>query len=149
MEDRLPTIAIGQHCGQKERMSTSFAETLPNECPPIDAIDQALKPAFRIVDGSTVNGEHFKSHAAKGMSPPTNLDACRWASCSLFLEKEAAIAMTKLPRKRMAAPHIAELSISAGSGCSKVNSSTKHVDFWMYAGFDPTKALIKLEPVNG
>jgi len=120
-----------------------YWEDLPDQCPPVDSVDDAIALAYRLVFSDPASIEHFKSHAALGKPPLPSVDGCRWASCSLFTSKDAVASIGRLPKMRAKGPHVAHVSIPQGSG--KWKASGNHVDLWMYAGFDPLSAVQLVE----
>lgn len=126
----------------------AYLEQLPDQCPPAQAQDQALGPAYRILPSDVPSPEHFYSHSRLGKTTPPGVDSCRFASCSLFTCADTARALAKkLPKMRATSTHLAEITIVAGAGSTYVNETTKHVDFWMYDNFDVVAAVAKVIPL--
>lgn len=124
-----------------------FLEDLPPKCPPEAAEDRAIQSAFRVVRNLNPTVDEFKSYAALGRPLSPMDDICRFASCSLFLCREKASRLAKMPRMRASgAKFIAEITIDSGSGLSLIKN--KHVDFWMYSSFDPPSSIRAVEPVE-
>jgi len=126
-------------------------EELPDQCPPAKALDVGIDEAFRVIPFENPTLDDFKSYAAQKKRAPPGVDLCRWASCSLCVTKEqATILAGKLPKLREKDPHVVKLSIKKGSGRSMKNYSGTHIDFWMFATFNPLTAIIGAsEKVNG
>ncbi|WP_309574387.1 hypothetical protein [Rhizobium sp. AP16] len=118
----------------------AYLETLPDQCPPAEALDQAFGPAYRFVDSSAFCVEQYYSHQRLGLPKPSTVDDCHYSSCSLFISKEAAERIARMPKKRETITHLAELHIPIGSGRSKFGKR-QHVDFWMYDTFDVSTAI--------
>jgi len=118
-----------------------FVENLPDNCPPKDAAETGYNPLFRLVASKPARRRDFASQAAQGRKRPNGVDECRWASCSFFTSKEAA--MRRLPKPRARFNFIACLSIPNGAGKSK--KSKKHVDFWFYVNVNPTQYVTGYE----
>lgn len=118
-----------------------FEEELPDACPPLAALDCGYEALFRLVPTDVPLAEHFRSKAAEGKICPPGQDACGWASCSMF--KVVPKDLMKLTRIRAKYKFIAEVKIDVGSGVSV--GANDHVDFWKYAGFDPSVAVVKVE----
>jgi len=116
----------------------TFAEELPELCPPNEAIDEDLGIAWRFVSRSGPSEEDFKSHSALGKRIPFGMDSCRWASCSLFTTEEAVRAKSKLASLREKQP--IKIKVPKGSGMSATKG--KHIDFWRFSDFDPMEHLI-------
>jgi hypothetical protein len=131
-------------------MAPKFLERLPAKCPPESATDVAIDCVYRVVTSKKPTIDDFKSHAALNLPIRPKTDPCRWSSCSLFLDKSKAAEIAfKLPKPRFGKPSLAMMSIARGCGMSVINVATSHVDFWMYADFDPIKAIQKMEKVSG
>lgn len=119
-----------------------FFEALPDQCPPADAVENEIGQAYRIVFGDPATVEHFKSHAALGKKPPSDMDECRFASCSLFTSLDRVKSVAQLPKLRAQGPILAEVTIAHGSG--RWIAHGDHIDFWMYDTFDPIAAIVSM-----
>jgi hypothetical protein len=122
--------------------TVKFRETLPPGCPPKEAQDIECAEAFRFIPAATPESAHFASNAAKRETPPPGIDACRWASCSLYTDMATVQKKRKLKKLRSYTP-IAVLKIGAGSGYLIIANS--HIDFWMFETFDPVAAIVRVE----
>jgi hypothetical protein len=112
-----------------------FRENLAVDCtcPPTDATAPDEAWVFRLVPTDHVESKHFDSYAKINLIPrPPSVDACRWASCSVYRETTA---ITKLPKVR-GMRFVAKFKIDKKSGLAKEKKSG-HLDFWMYAAFNP------------
>lgn len=116
----------------------TYAETLPAECPPEDASTDALEKVYRLGKNKNPTEADFHSHAQLGTPKPPHYKAtdCQWASCSMFVTEEAALAIKGLARRN---PWVIELSIPADAGKHKFRG--EHVDFWRFADFDVVSAV--------
>lgn len=110
---------------------SSFAEVLPDMCPPPDDIDGEIAIAFRAVVSDPPPANAFISERSKGISLRPGTDECSWASCSLFATTDA---LTKLKGLKRRFPYVATLKIPAGAGLHRTNRA--HIDFWCYAGYN-------------
>lgn len=93
-------------------------------------------PAEDVADG------HFASHASLGYTCHLEGKECEWASCSMYLPsiaRDKLVALTKFKRLRNH-KKVALVAVDEAAGIAKV-STTKHVDLWMYAGFNPAEAV--------
>lgn len=125
-----------------------YWEQLPPSCPPVKAQDGKLAMVYRRIDGECANEKDFRSHAYLRKQPLHPVDPCRWASCSLFRNKQQISNISsKLPKPRDYANFIAELNIPKGSG-KWVEKSTGHIDFWSYAQFTITSAVDNIYPIE-
>jgi hypothetical protein len=111
----------------------SFMEALPVSCPPDHAIRRAYEGVWRYVTSNPPVPSDFQSFAAVKKAPPT-ADPCRWASCSVFLTKDAAY--TKLPKMRARYGYLAKIKITANCGFTDLKKV--HIDFWRFSTFTPT-----------
>jgi hypothetical protein len=133
-----------------ENSKMTFLEQLPDQCPPVDAKEYDFVVAYRVVICDNPSIEDFRSHAARNKIRPEAVDPCRWASCSIFLSRDSAIEIArKLPKPRYKSPFLAAFPISMGDGVSLLKSKSPHVDFWMYADFDPIASIVETESVHG
>jgi hypothetical protein len=119
-----------------------FRESLPANCPPIDAHDGACACAFRFVSTPTPVAADFDSYAAQNKPIPTGIGVCpcRWASCSLYADLATVEKKRKLKSLRKYR-FAARLTIREQSGYLKEDSG--HIDFWMYDTFDPVAAIVE------
>lgn len=114
-----------------------FAETLPNGCPPSDAIESDGRMAIRLLKSPNPTEKDFYSHAKLGKRKPESVSFCVWASCSLS-SIQSATNLPKLPKLR-GKDYYTKIILKKESGMLKVSDSG-HIDFWMYATFDPVGA---------
>jgi hypothetical protein len=124
-----------------------FRETLSNDCPPADAHEGACACAFRFVLTETPTATDFASYAARGKPLPDGIGvcACRWASCSLFLDLETVRKKRKI-KSLQKYRFVAELKIAAKSG--RMKELYGHIDFWMYDHFDPLSAIVVVKDLD-
>jgi hypothetical protein len=112
-----------------------FMEELPPCCPPDTAVLKGYAEAWRFVTSNTPVASDFRSGAAIKAAPP-NVDPCRWASCSIFTTKDAAIAtITKLPKLRARFGFLAKISITEKCGFTDLQGF--HIDFWRFKTYVP------------
>lgn len=125
----------------------AFAETLPPQCPPSDATSLSEAILIRLAKEPKPKPESFASHAARGLPIRGDVSSCSHASCSMFLHDETGDqinAMRRLPRFKNF-KHAFLVSVGPNAGVAIVSSSTKHVDLWMFKGFDPVSAVISVQ----
>lgn len=123
----------------------AYLETLPGECPPLQAVDVALVDVWRFVENSYESTEAldmaaFHSHAQKGF-PTGNASECEARSCSLWTHGSVESAR-KLPKLR--ALNMVRLNIPIGNGRSLVNQRRGHIHFWMFNSCVPFNCAIEL-----
>jgi hypothetical protein len=116
-----------------------FREELPDGCPPEAAHDGGCGTAYRLVPTAKPVPSDFASNAAKKETCPETCDPCRWASCSLFTDLNTIQKKRKTFKKLRKFHFAAEMTIKSGSGLLMQEGS--HIDFWMFASFDPIGAI--------
>ena len=121
-----------------------FREELPSGCPPTGAHEGECAEAYRLLSSSAPDAQAFASHAASQKPLPLGMDACRWASCSLYSDLKTIIKKRKLPGRKKYT-YVALLKIDAGSG--RILQNGPHIDFWMFDTFDPLEAIVHVRPV--
>lgn len=112
----------------------TFAEELPDQCPPQEAVDQKLERVCRFLTFEQSDPKNFYSHSKLG-KPSGKASECHARSLSLF--KEDAVP-NFVAAKRMAffrKCKIAILTIPCGVGLSVVGK-TGHIDLWPFQGSD-------------
>lgn len=125
-----------------------YHEDLPLSCPPQLSKDDQISNAYRRVDDKVATIGDFASQAAKGVEPLFPVDPCKWASCSLFLNKAQIVNISaKLPKPRSHSNYVAEMNIPASSG-RWLAGKKGHIDFWMYGTFNPLAAIVKIEHLD-
>lgn len=122
-------------------VSPEFREKLPKGCPPGNASSKGFEEVYRLVDNNPPVQTDFDSHEALGLKRIHGACPCRWASCSLFIKKQAALSLKKLPKFKE--KFVASMAIPDNVGVSRVRKG--HVDFWMFKSFDPTAAVLDVE----
>lgn len=125
-----------------------FLETLPHQCPPAEAVDDAHDMVFRIVYNNPVIIDDFYSRAAKGQPTPGGVSDCRNASCSFSAHLIKLRDQAKLPKfRKYGTPRVAYVAIKQGLGLSIKNCKTEHIDFWGFSTFNPASAVVKVEDI--
>ena len=123
-----------------------FGEDLPAECPPADALVEALATVYRLVPKAEPDDTCFASHFALGKDKPdtyTGTD-CEWASCSLFGSLDA---MLKIKGLRKRNKYVAELKIPEQSGryvAAYVADEMRHIHFWRFNSFELSNAVVSV-----
>lgn len=93
---------------------------------------------YRLLKSNPVKQADFHSHSKLGLVAPVGVDACRWSSCSVFKNLDAAKKMQLLPKFKLH-KHIARLTLGKASG-RIVEGGSGHCDWWIYRSFDPVNA---------
>ena len=126
--------------------SPEFAENLPEQCPPSGAVAPKDAPLIRLAKTNTPTAACFDSHAKRGLPIRGDTSPCRHASCSMFehdTKGEQLNAMRALPHfKNFSFAFIVHVSPAAGLA---LYGERKHVDLWMFKGFDPVDAVASVE----
>lgn len=125
-----------------------FAEPLPEQCPPANAHPLEDAIVIRLATQPNPAPECFLSYAALGRPIRGDIDPCRYASCSVYVQdekgEEQLNAIRRLPRFKKF-KHAFLLKIDPNAGLALVNAATKHVDLWMFKGFDPVSAVVSVQ----
>lgn len=129
--------------------NAAYREPLPISCPPDVAGPTNGKCAWRAVASNPPTVLDFASIAAldpkrQAKTPPHKL--CELRSVSLFVNKEAAAALRKLPKKGHLR-FVALVELVAGSGCMQTNSRSGHVHWWPFASATPENQVRQIEGV--
>jgi hypothetical protein len=93
--------------------------------------------------GPSPSLQDFASKAALREPLPPKLDACRWASCSLFPSLDVIDKKRKAFKKLRLYKYAVKLDIAGGSG--KIIQDETHIDFWLYDTFDHKRAIVSVE----
>lgn len=123
-----------------------FAEPLPQQCPPANAQPLEASTLIRLAKRSSPTAECFLSHAARGLPIKGDIDPCSYASCSFFEHDEKGEqlnAMRQLPRFRSFS-YAFLLAVGPDAGLALANGK-KHVDLWMFKGFNPVSAVTTVQ----
>lgn len=115
----------------------------PDTCPPSDATPPSRQCVVRFVLADPPTIDDFRSHNLLGQPRNPQVDACRWASCSVF---SSLPALNKLPRIRERFKYFVTFEIDENSGVVKTGRGG-HLDLWMFASFDPLGNLICCAPL--
>lgn len=120
-----------------------YKEELPAQCPPAEALDGEILEAYRVVYSSPPVAHDFLSKSALGNDLLPGMDPCCFASCSLNESVQNVVRIAQLPKPREKGALVAKISIPAGAG-RWVKNKRKHIDFWMYEGYDPTSSFVEM-----
>jgi hypothetical protein len=123
----------------------TFADDLPDQCPPTDCQEEELQHVYRVLEGANPCLADWHSHAKKGKPCPAHVDPCRWASLSLLANRPAVEKLLKLPNFR-SATHAAVLSIPAGVGV--YDGQKNHYDFWRSAAANMDEYVVEVKAVR-
>jgi hypothetical protein len=120
-----------------------WAEELPVDCPPVDALEPNNDPFFRLVGSIPPRNEDFWSQ--RKLYPLKNFHAneCIARSCSLISTLERCSELVKLPAQKN--KRIVKLVLSPGSGCiKKTGGDATHYSWWRNKELDPIPACVEV-----
>ncbi len=128
-----------------------YAESLPDQCPPSNAINTDERMVLRLVKNSHFSESDFYSHAKLNKPLPKDVCECRWASCSVFSlpeGKHVAQAISKLPKVRDR-KYVATIKLSPIAGKMEISSSRRgHIEFWMYDSFNLKDSICEVKELG-
>lgn len=116
-------------------MNTWF-ETLPEQCPEIDAVLPNGSTFFRVVETENIRCEDFWSHRKIWPHKVFNTTECRARSVSVFQEASQCERILLLPGNNE--KKIAAIKLLSFSGVIKrTGKQNGHYSWWRSNGFDP------------
>ena len=112
-----------------------WAETLPNDCPPEDALLPQNDNYYRLVKEIPPTDSDFWSHRKLYPSKPFNINECITRACSLINNLKRCNNLTKLP------PHkdkkVVQIILPPESGLvKKTGARSSHFSWWRAKDFD-------------
>jgi len=122
-----------------------FFETLPQQCPPADAIAAGDALVFRAVRANPPTIEDFHSQAMLGT---IELDGrpeefvCRASSCSVFTTLNGARKLKKLPKLRDRV-FVASVQLTDDAGVIRPSAGA-HMEWWIYRDFDVLSSVVEV-----
>lgn len=119
-------------------------EELPEQCPPVDAIEQDVDPVFRIIENDIVQEIDFLNHKERMLPYPT-ANTCEALAISFFTSSEAAKKTTRR-YKRLKNKKIAAGLITSKCGIHKTENA--HINLWLYKDVDMVKVFLGEEDGN-
>ena len=120
-----------------------WAETLPNRCPPEDAISPSGEYFYRISKGNPVEDSDFFSQ--KKLAPDKKftgegIDECIIRAVSVYSNIEDAKRTLKLPKFKGGC--IAKIVLNGDDGLIKKTFKKSHYSWWRTQSFDFTISKI-------
>lgn len=113
-----------------------WAEPLPNECPPDDAITPSGEDYYRMVKSSPPTLDDFVSHRKLYPKKSFNTNECRVRSTSIFTDYDACAELKKLPLHKEKV--VVRFKLDENSGVIKdTGYSPHHYSWWRDAKFNP------------
>lgn len=141
-------MASARNMSAEPIAKSHFAENLPDQCPPSNATEPKAALLIRLAKTNTPTAACFASHAARNLPVRGDTSACQHASCSMFehdAEDEQLNAMRALPRFRNFGFAFI-VQVGAASGMA-LYGQKKHVDLWIFKGFDPVGAVTQVRTI--
>jgi hypothetical protein len=114
----------------------SWADALPDGCPPADARPPRNESFYRLVASIPPSDEDFWSFRKRNPQKEAQVGECIARACSLWETREACMQAGKLPSQRN--KHVAILILPPESGLVKrTGHNAGHVSWWRAQVFDP------------
>ena len=118
-----------------------WAEDLPPDCPPADAVAPQNNVFYRLVDNIPPVERDFWSHRKLNPNKNFNTTECVARSCSVLSDLEGCSLVIKLPTQRN--KRIVQLTLPAQSGLvKKTGRNLYHYSWWRAGNFDPLSASL-------
>ena len=115
----------------------NWEEELPEQCPPLTAVEVKDFICYRAVNGNPATPEDFFSQRRLSPMGVFNASECVAHACSVFTTIESLKARTLLqPRFRNAL--VAELCLQPKDGVVKIGRN-EHCSWWVDTAFSPEK----------
>jgi hypothetical protein len=116
----------------------NWFESLPNECPPKEAVDTEGYTVYRITESTPPNDSDFYSHRMKFPEKIFKVDECQARSLSVYDDYNATLNVTKLPTFKKKTNFIVELNLRKGDGLIAKTSGPNHYSWWRSRDFKMT-----------
>ena len=115
---------------------TTYAEPIPEHCPPGDAFQPQGLEVFRLVETVPPTETDFQSHAVRWPERFGQRNDCIAWALSVYAALEDADKLRGLPAH--SAKKVARLVLHPPSGVTKKSGQTaSHYSWWRFDGFDP------------
>lgn len=114
-----------------------WAESLPDQCPPLTAHDPSNRTFYRLTQGFPPTAADFVSHRHKKPNARiSGISECQRSACSVISTREACTKLLKLPTQKN--KKIVSLVLTSGSGVIEQTGREKsHFSWWIARSFDP------------
>lgn len=112
----------------------NWFETLPDQCPPSEALTTAGVTVYRAVLTNPASEEDFKSHRELYPSKFFSVSECQARSISVHDKIEETQKLKKLPRFKNKF-HIMELNLDAEDGLILKTNGPHHYSWWRTTEF--------------
>lgn len=115
-----------------------FRDTLPAECPPVDAKSITGKLyVYRALDADVPCDADFFSQVKRFPAKKyRDKDKCIVSGLSVFTKVEQGAMAVRLPSPRLKGKTVCKVELSPGSGKILQNGQNYHCTWWPSAGFD-------------
>lgn len=127
-----------------------WAEELPFNCPPEDAIRPNNSPFYRLVDTIPPTDKDFWSHRKLFPLQKYKVSDCMARSCSLIATVEQSFELLKLPTLK--GKRIVKLILTPESGLIKQTGGHRvHYSWWRTRNFEPILVCVavNIQTSNG
>lgn len=122
-------------------MAHRFAEELPENCPPADAISPDSKTFYRLVSNNPPVDDDFRSQRKLFPARQFNVDECQALSLSVFSDVESIKQILKFKTHKN--KKIAQILLAAADGVVKQTGNTvSHYSWWKTTDFQPNNAHV-------
>ena len=122
---------------------TEWAEELPPNCPPVDAVQPDNTHFYRLVESIPPRDKDFWSQRKLYPLKSFNTTECIARSCSLLSTIESSLELIKLPTQQN--KKIVKVILPPPSGrIKKTGRDVAHFSWWRVKNFDPISACVEV-----
>jgi hypothetical protein len=122
---------------------TEWADELPPNCPPADAVEPDYSPFYRLVGNTPPRDEDFWSQRKLYPLKKFHTTECIARSCSLISTIERCAELLKLPTQQ--SKKIIKLILPPQSGLiKKTGGNVAHYSWWRAKNFNPIPACVEV-----
>jgi len=114
-----------------------WSETLPQGCPPSDALEPNNMEVFRLVKTIPPTEVDFYSHRKLEPEKVFHVSECIARSISVFNDLSACNAVKKLPKFKNETFHTIKMLLDSECGVVLNRNGIHHFSFWMRDSFNP------------
>jgi hypothetical protein len=121
-----------------------WAEELPDNCPPTDAIQPNNMPFYRLVGNIPPEERDFWSHRKLYPNKDFGLSECVIRACSVISNLDQCRILLKLPTQQ--GKLIVEITLPPESGLiKKTRKNQYHYSWWRKKDFDPIPICVEIK----
>lgn len=121
-------------CGRRDPCATGWAETLPDKCPPQNALDPTGQTLYRFLETDVIQAIDFHSHRKRGKHTGKHPE-CFARAISLYgnltLTRKIHYLATKKNKK------LARIAPTQGHGAVSPPDEKSHISWWPCGAIDP------------